>query len=94
MFPKEYEPEVIQYIKSVKEREAQLLTEVTPRMVVGFMNMVKASARMNMRERVSKEDIERVKLIFEQAINLNLETIIPHKHEKRPLRNTPARGYK
>jgi len=71
-FPKEHEQDVIEYVRGLKKEERRLIAEVSPRTVVGIMNLAKASARMNLRNRVEKNDIERVKLIFNRAIDTGL----------------------
>ncbi|MBS3176048.1 ATP-binding protein, partial [Candidatus Woesearchaeota archaeon] len=71
-FPKDLEQDIVTFVQLLKKQERTFLVEITPRTVVGFMNMVKASARMNFRPKVEKQDIERVKLIFNRCLYTGL----------------------
>ncbi|RMF06094.1 hypothetical protein D6764_03110 [Candidatus Woesearchaeota archaeon] len=67
-FPKKFEKEVINFVKEIKKDEKRYLIEISPRLVVGFMRMAKASARLHLRDKVEKEDIEHVKDIVRTSL--------------------------
>ena len=55
-------------MKNLKKYEDQFLIEVTPRIVIGFIRLCKASARMNMRTKVNSSDIDDVKKIISDSL--------------------------
>ncbi len=59
------------YIESVKIKESNLIFDVSPRFVVGFLRLVKARARYQMKKEVTKADFDYVKNIFEFSFKLN-----------------------
>ncbi|MBU2442329.1 MAG: hypothetical protein KKA43_08400 [Nanoarchaeota archaeon] len=61
--------ELIQgFVKDVKTDEDKFLVEISPRIVIGIMNMAKAVARMKLKEKVEREDIIKVLKIFNSAL--------------------------
>ncbi|MFP4400803.1 MAG: AAA family ATPase [Candidatus Woesearchaeota archaeon] len=60
---------ITRFIAELKKSEEQFLFEISPRTVIGFMRLCKASARMNFRDHVIDDDIENVKEIFVKALN-------------------------
>lgn len=66
--PKHFETEIVDFIAKIKESEDKYLIEVSPRMVVGFMIMSKAAARMELRDTVHQNDIELVKQIISDSL--------------------------
>lgn len=62
--PQEFEKEIINISSEIKRREKEFLINVTPRLIIGLIRLVKASARMRMKSKVSEEDIKIVKEVF------------------------------
>ncbi|MBN2053105.1 hypothetical protein JW756_06380 [Candidatus Woesearchaeota archaeon] len=56
------------FVEDVKKDEDQFLVEISPRTVIGIMNMAKAAARMRLKSKVEKEDIIKVLKIFNLAL--------------------------
>jgi len=68
--PKKFEQEIVDFIADIKENEKRYLVEVSPRMVVGFSRMAKASARMELRDSVVEKDVQLVKQIVKESLKL------------------------
>jgi DNA replicative helicase MCM subunit Mcm2 (Cdc46/Mcm family) len=68
--PKRFEQEIIDFIADIKENEKKYLVEISPRMVVGFMRMAKASARMELRTEVTEKDVKLIKDIVRQSLKI------------------------
>jgi len=69
--PGEFEREIIDFIAEIKQNEKKYLIEVSPRLVLGFIRLAKASARMGLREKVTQEDIDLVKEIVTRGLRLD-----------------------
>jgi len=69
-FPKAYEPKVVKFMKYIKECEEEFLIEATPRIVVGFVRLAKASARLSLRDKVTDEDLSFVQKIVTDSLFL------------------------
>ncbi|MFH0875725.1 MAG: hypothetical protein V1859_07340 [archaeon] len=67
-FPKEFEPHVVNFMKYIKENEDKFLIEATPRIVVGFVRLCKARARMYKRDKANLEDVKKIKEIIEKSL--------------------------
>ncbi len=68
--PKKFEQEIVDFIAEIKENERKYITEISPRMVVGFTRLAKASARMELRQEVTDKDISLVKKIITDSLNI------------------------
>jgi replicative DNA helicase Mcm len=68
--PKRFEEEIVDFITDIKENERKYLVEISPRMVVGFTRMAKASARMELRREVTEKDISLVKSIVRESLKI------------------------
>ncbi|MFH1064811.1 MAG: ATP-binding protein [Candidatus Woesearchaeota archaeon] len=66
--PSRFEQEIVDFISDIKANEDKYLVEISPRMVVGFTRMVKASARMELREEVIEKDVKLVKHIVSNSL--------------------------
>ncbi|MFW6450179.1 MAG: ATP-binding protein [Nanoarchaeota archaeon] len=66
--PKEFENEIMQFVEEIKKHEDKYLIEVSPRLVLGFLRLAMASARMRLESKVKKEDIELVKKIINEGL--------------------------
>ncbi|MBW2971577.1 ATP-binding protein [Candidatus Woesearchaeota archaeon] len=68
--PKRFEQEIVDFIADIKENEKKYLVEISPRMVVGFSRLAKASARMELRKEVEEKDVVLVKQIVKESLKL------------------------
>ncbi len=69
-FPKELEDEVVAFAEKLKSNEKHYLSEISPRIVVGLMNLAKAAARMELRDKVTQQDLERVEHLVEKSLSV------------------------
>lgn len=67
---KTLQKKIVDFIAEIKKDEKKYLIEVSPRLVVGFMRLCKALAVMEGREDVEEKDIERVKDIVKDSLNV------------------------
>ncbi|PIN68803.1 hypothetical protein COV93_08005 [Candidatus Woesearchaeota archaeon CG11_big_fil_rev_8_21_14_0_20_43_8] len=70
VIPAELSKEITDFVAWLKKDESRLLVEISPRTVLGFMRLAKASARMEMRDKVIKSDIKRVKQLFLDSLEV------------------------
>ena len=68
--PKQIESMIVNLASRMKEDEKNLLIEITPRLVVGITRLVKASARMSLRNKANKEDFEYSAEILKDAFRV------------------------
>lgn len=68
-FPRDLEDEIVSFAEKLKSNEKHYLVEISPRIVVGLMNLAKASARMELRTSVTKQDLQRVEKLVENSLN-------------------------
>ncbi|MBW2965185.1 ATP-binding protein [Candidatus Woesearchaeota archaeon] len=68
--PKKFEQEIVDFIADIKENEKKYLVEISPRLVVGFSRLAKASARMELRESVEQKDVDLVKQIVTESLKV------------------------
>ncbi|MEM4240236.1 MAG: ATP-binding protein [Candidatus Woesearchaeota archaeon] len=68
--PKELEDDIVSFAEKLKANEKRYLTEISPRVVVGIINLAKASARMELRDKVTGQDLERVERIVEKSLSV------------------------
>jgi replicative DNA helicase Mcm len=69
-FPKDMQKKAVDFIDSIKKKEKDYVTEVSPRIVIGFMRLCKALAKMELRDKVEEKDIEGVKEILLSSLTL------------------------
>lgn len=67
---KSLSPLIQGFVEDVKNDESEFIMEISPRIVIGIMNMAKAAARISLKEKVEKEDIIKVLKIFNSALYL------------------------
>ena len=72
-FPKEFEKQVVNFSTELKKDEKKYLVEISPRMVIGLMRLAKASARMELRKTVVKEDIDKAEEIIRFGLQIKRE---------------------
>ncbi|MBN2459017.1 hypothetical protein JXB28_01930 [Candidatus Woesearchaeota archaeon] len=70
-FDKSLSPLIQGFVSDVKKDEGQFLVEISPRMVIGIMNMARAAARMRLKDKVEKEDVIKVLKIFNFSLYLS-----------------------
>ncbi len=68
--PEVYHQDIVSFVGNIKKKEGKGLFEISPRLVVGLIRLVQARARICMREKVTQEDIEEVKVIVERALEM------------------------
>ncbi len=59
-FDHDLETEIIEFVRDVKNNENKYIIEVSPRLVLGIIRMVKANARISLRNKVTHKDLKRV----------------------------------
>lgn len=72
-FPKEFEKQVVDFSTELKKDEKKYLIEISPRIVIGLMRLSKASARMELRKEVKKEDIDKAEEIIKFGLQIKRE---------------------
>ncbi len=65
---KDVKEAIIMIAKDIKQREEELLIEVSPRLVKGIAELVKASARISQREEATLKDVEIAREIILQSL--------------------------
>lgn len=66
--PKQFERDIMDFVEDIKKNEDKYLIEVSPRLVLGFLRLAMASARMKLNKEVEKEDIDLVKRIVNEGL--------------------------
>jgi len=72
-FPKEFEKQVVDFSTELKKDEKEYLIEISPRIVIGLIRIAKASARMELRKTVAKEDIDKAEEIIKFGLQIKRE---------------------
>ena len=67
-FPKEFQKEVVEFSRELKEKEKNFVVEVSPRMILGLVRLAKASARVELRNKVEKRDLDKAKEIIKTSL--------------------------
>ncbi|MFC1691804.1 ATP-binding protein [Nanoarchaeota archaeon] len=70
--PSKFEKQIVDFVADIKRNEERYLVEVSPRLVIGFMRLAKASARMEKRTEIQQIDINRVKEIIQHGLKLDI----------------------
>ncbi len=70
-FPKDLENEIVAMAEQLKANEKRYLIDVSPRIVVGLMNLAKASARLELRDTVTQQDLDRVMQLVEKSLSVS-----------------------
>jgi len=73
VFPKDMQKKAVEIIDNIKKNEKKYIVDVSPRIVIGFMRLCKALAKMEMREKVEENDIKRVKEILLNSLMIKKE---------------------
>lgn len=67
---RELQDEIASYVDSLKRRQYKYITEVTPKTMLTVERLCKASARMDLRNKVEEKDLERVKQIVNYSLDV------------------------
>jgi DNA replicative helicase MCM subunit Mcm2 (Cdc46/Mcm family) len=67
-FDQKLSPMIQSFVNELKNDEGQFMVEVSPRTVIGMINLAKASARMRHSDKVTESDIEKVIGVFRSAL--------------------------
>lgn len=70
-FDAKLENHVTNFILDAKERENRCLVEIGPRTVHGIMRLSQAYARINLRSKVVKEDVENAIVLFNESLKID-----------------------
>jgi len=68
--PRKFIDSTVDFFKAVKEEYSQYLPLISPRQIDGFITLMKASARMDLRTEVIQEDFKQIKKFFVNSIKL------------------------
>jgi len=68
--PATVEKEMVDFISVIKKQEKKYIIEISPRLVLGFVRLAKASARMRLSNRVDAKDINIVKNIVTRGLQV------------------------
>ena len=71
VIPSSMEHQIVDFVAELKKNEDKYLIEVSPRIVTGFVRMAKAAARMEMRTLVEQKDVNLVKDIVRQSLEIS-----------------------
>ncbi len=66
--PERFEKQIKEFVEKIKTNEDKFLIEVSPRIVIGFIRLAKASARMKLKSKVEQEDIDLVINIVNEGL--------------------------
>ncbi|RLE42729.1 hypothetical protein DRJ19_03625 [Candidatus Woesearchaeota archaeon] len=61
---------IVDFVKHLKLNEKQFVTKITPRFVVGLVRLCGASALIENRKEVTKDDVERVKNLVNECLKI------------------------
>ena len=64
------EHQIVDFVAELKKNEERYLTEISPRIVAGFVRMAKAAARMELRSIVEQKDVNLVKDIVRESLDI------------------------
>lgn len=62
--PEKFIHHAVEFIQGLKEEYSQFLPLISPRQIGGFLTLMKASARMDLRIEVNQEDFKQIKQFF------------------------------
>ena len=69
--PKKFEQQVVNFAAELKEKEGDYLIEISPRIIVGFIRLVKAAAMLEMRKEANQQDIDYVVDIIKKSLEIS-----------------------
>ncbi len=68
VFSGDYNDMIKKFVAEIKEKEGYMLIDITPRFIIGLRRLIEASARLEMRSRVEKEDVWRAMEVFTLSV--------------------------
>lgn len=68
--PSKLEQQIVDFAAELKQNEKAYLIEVSPRIIIGFVRLAKAAARIELRDAVEQRDINLVKDIVRESLKL------------------------
>jgi len=68
--PVTLEKEIVDFISEIKKQEKKYLIDISPRLVLGFVRLAKASARMKLSKNVNQDDIDLVMDIVTRGLQV------------------------
>ena len=68
--PSSMEHQIVDFVADIKKNEHRYLVEISPRIVTGFVRMAKAAARAEMRGIVEQKDVNFVKDIIRESLDV------------------------
>jgi replicative DNA helicase Mcm len=63
---------VTEFVRKLRKDENQFLVDISPRLVIGIVRLAQASARIELRDKVKKEDILKVFDIVKKALYIDI----------------------
>lgn len=63
-FSEDYNDMIKKFVKEIKEKEKDMLIDISPRFIIGFKRLIEANARMELRTRIEKEDVWRAMEVY------------------------------
>ena len=63
-FCEDYNDMIKKFVKEIKEKEKDMLIDISPRFIIGLKRLIEASARMELRTRIEKEDVWRAMEVY------------------------------
>ncbi len=70
VIPSSMEHQIVDFVAELKKNEDKYLIEVSPRIVTGFVRMAKAAARAELRTIVEQKDVNLVKEVVRQSLEM------------------------
>jgi replicative DNA helicase Mcm len=71
--PNKFKQQIVDAVAEIKKNESKYLIEVSPRVVLGFVRLAKASARMQLRKEINQDDINFVKGVVAEGLRLDVK---------------------
>ena len=63
-FSEDYNEMIKKFVREIKEKEKDMLIDISPRFIIGLKRLIEASARMELRTRIEKEDVWRAMEVY------------------------------
>ncbi|MFH1212404.1 MAG: ATP-binding protein, partial [Candidatus Woesearchaeota archaeon] len=72
-FDKKHQDAIMDFIEKIKKDEKKFIVEIGPRLVIGLINIAKASARMQLKDKAEEADVKDAISIVEQSLYFRKE---------------------
>ncbi len=63
-FSEDYNDMIKKFVKEIKEKEKDMLIDISPRFIIGLKRLIETSARMELRTKIEKEDVWRAMEVY------------------------------